>query len=228
LVIRGVDGWQPGFTIDHALAEPPRYSIVYLRIPGVAAGMTASTDKPLVLIGEVRCGRTRQDTPVSLTVRSSMVDLSHVPEGKRALKILASFPYKLADDGPGRWNEFKEDIARTDLEYQRTFAPNRADAATLGSHAESPVRLGRRNAHNGHVGRHGGDLSPAQSRALRPVPGRASHRVTIGGPFQVGAATHPGASVAGGTGRTGAMVILDDRGLTLDEAMAAGKGVTHA
>ncbi len=119
-------------------------------------------------------------------------------------------------------------MAQRNLDYLRRFVSNLGDENILGSCIESPLDLERRNAHNWHGTCHGGELSPAQSGALRPVPGWASHRMPIPGLYQTGATTHPGGSVSAGPGRNAAWVILEDLGSSL-EAVIAGKGVkTHA
>lgn len=229
--VDGVESWQPGFTLfaaHYALTEPPMYSIDGLRLPSVAAGMAGSSDNMLDLMSDIRRGRIHQNPPVLLIVCSSVVDPSRAPEGKHTLKILSFFPYELADGGPARWDAIKDEVARTNLEYLRKFAPNLTDSAILGSHVESPVDLERRNAHNWHGSCHGGDLSPAQSGAMRPVPGWASHRLPIPGLYQTGATTHPGGSVSGGPGRNAARVMLEDLGLSLEAAIAAGRNVARA
>ena len=229
--VKGIESWQPGFTLfaaHYALAEAPLYMIDGKRRPSVAAGTAGSADNVLALMGDVRRGRVHQDTPVLLIVCSSVVDASRAPAGKHTLKILSFFPYELADGGPGRWDEIKEGVARRNLEYLRLFAPNLTEAVFLGSHIESPVDLERRNAHNWRGSCHGGDLSPAQSGAMRPVPGWAAHRLPIAGLYQTGATTHPGGSVSGGPGRNAARVMLEDLGLSLEEAVRAKRGLAHA
>jgi phytoene dehydrogenase-like protein len=103
--------------------------------------------------------------------------------------------------------------------YQ-AYAPNLTDDVILASHVESPLDLERRNLHNYRGSCHGGDLSPAQSGGMRPVPGWASHRMPIKGLYQTGATTHPGGSVSAGPGRNAAWVMLDDLGLSFDEVIA--------
>jgi hypothetical protein len=49
-------------------------------------------------------------------------------------------------------------------------------------------------------------------RALRPVPGRASHRMPVAGLDQTGATTRPGGSIIGAPGRNAAIVLLHDLG----------------
>ncbi len=229
--LNGLQSRQPGFTLfagHYALTEPPMYPIDGERMPSVAASIAGSTDNMLALMGDIRRGRIHQDTPVLLIVCSSVVDPTRVPQGKHVLKVLSFFPYQRAHWGPARWGEIKDDIARTNLEYLRKFAPNLTGAAILGSHFERPVDLERRDAHNWHGRCHGGGLSPAQSGAMRPVPGWASHRLPIAGLYQRGGTTHPGDSVPGGPGRSAARGILEDLGLSLETTIVAGKGMAHA
>jgi len=85
----------------------------------------------------------------------------------------------------------------------------------LASVVKSPLDLERMNAHNWHGSCHGGDSGPAQSGALRPVPGWASHRMPVPGLYQTGATTYPGGSVSGAPGRNAAMVLLADLGKSM-------------
>jgi phytoene dehydrogenase-like protein len=163
-----------------------------------------------------------------LIVCSSVADPSRAPSGHHTLKVLSFFPYNPADGGAARWDDIKHDVAARNLEYLRQFAPNLTDEVILASKIESPLDLERRNSHNWHGTCHGGDLSPAQSGAHRPVPGWATHRMPIDGLYQTGATTHPGGSVSAGPGRNAAWVVLDDLGLS-PESVLSGKGSqTHA
>jgi 2,3-bisphosphoglycerate-independent phosphoglycerate mutase len=62
-------------------------------------------------------------------------------------------------------------------------------------------------------------MLPAQSGAMRPVPGWASHRLPIPGLYQTGSTTHPGGSVSAGPGRNAAWVLLDDLGMSLQQVI---------
>lgn len=221
---QGVEQWQPGFTMfaaHYALAEPPFYPIGETRQPSVAAGLAGNSDNLLRLMSDIRRGRVHQDTPVLLVVSSTVADASRTPPGKHTLKVISFFPYDLADGGAVRWDALKEEVAQRNLEHLRKFVPNLTDANILGKHVESPLDLERRNRHNWHGSCHGGDLSPAQSGALRPVAGWASHRLPIPGLYQTGATTHPGGSVSGGPGRNAAWVVLDDLGMSLESVIAS-------
>ena len=223
IFVRGTEQWQPGFTLfatHYALSEPPLYSIGNERLPAAAAGTMGSVDNALRLMNDIRRGLVHQDDPSLLVVCSTVADPSRAPEGKHTLKILSFFPYDLADGGPARWDDIKEEVAQRNLDYLRKFTPNLTDAVILAHDVESPVDLERRNAHNWHGSCHGGDLSPSQSGMMRPVPGWASHRMPIPGLYQTGATTHPGGSVSGGPGRNAAWVILSDQGIRLEEVIS--------
>jgi phytoene dehydrogenase-like protein len=174
-------------------------------------------------MSDFRRGLIHQDDPVLLVICSSAVDETRTPPGKHTLKVISFFPYDLADGRPERWDEIKAEAAERNLDYLRRFAPNLKPETILARHIESPLDLERFNAHNWHGSCHGGELSPAQSGAMRPVPGWASHRMPIPGLYQTGATTHPGGSVTGGPGRNAAWVLLEDLGLSL-QATIAGKG----
>jgi phytoene dehydrogenase-like protein len=225
IFVKGVEQWQPGFTLfaaHYATSVPPLYPIGDGRMACVAAGIGENSDNMLRLMSDIRRGKIHQDTPSMLVVNSTAADPSRAPEGKHTLKLLSFFPYDLADGGPARWDEIKAEVAARNLDYLRKFAPNLTDDKILGSHIESPVDLERRNRHNWHGSCHGGDASPAQTGAMRPVPNWASHRMPIPGLYQTGATTHPGGSVSGGPGRNAAWVVLDDLGLSLEAVIASG------
>ena len=221
---QSVEQWQAGLTLfaaHYALSEPPLYPVGEERMATVAAGTAGSVDNMQRLLDSVRRGQVHQDNPVLLIVCSTAADVSRAPNGGHTLKILSFFPYELADGGPERWDEIKEEVAQRNLAYLRKFAPNLTDEVIVGAKVESPLDLERRNAHNWHGTCHGGALSPAQSGGMRPVPGWASHRMPIPGLYQTGATTHPGGSVSAGPGRNAAWVMLDDLGFSLEEIIAA-------
>lgn len=222
---QGVEQWQPGFTLfaaHYALSEPSLYPIGNERLPSVAAGIGGNSDNMLRLMNDVRRGQIHQDDPVMLIVTSTVADPTRTPSDKHTLKVLSFFPYILAEGGPQRWDAIKEEVAQRNLDHLRKYVPNLTDDVILGHCVESPLDLERRNRHNWHGSCHGGDLSPAQSGKMRPVPNWASHRLPIPGLYQTGATTHPGGSVSGGPGRNAAWVVLDDLGISLESVIQKG------
>ncbi|WP_376791995.1 phytoene desaturase family protein [Thermoflexus sp.] len=213
---RGVAQWQAGFTMfvaHYALREPPLYPLNGERVPVATAGIAGSVDNLLRLMSDFQRGQLHLDTPVLLVLTPSVVDRSRAPEGGHTLKVVSFLPYELADGGPSRWDTIKEEVAQQLFDYLCRFAPNLREELIIGRYVESPLDLERRNPHNWHGTCHGGDLSPAQSDEMRPVPGWASHRMPIPGLYQTGATTHPGGSVTAGPGRNAAWVLLDDLGM---------------
>jgi len=215
--LHGVETWQPGvsmFVTHYAVTEPPRFAVDGGTLTSVASGTPVSVERMLRIEGDFRGGRVAADDPVLLVLCATVADPSRAPEGRHTLKVIGFQPYELPD-GPERWDEIKEKVSRANLEHLRRYAPNLSDEKILATLIKSPLDLERLNAHNWHGSCHGGDQGPAQSGALRPAPGWASHRTPIAGLYQTGSTTHPGGSVSAGPGRNAATIVLEDLGLPL-------------
>jgi phytoene dehydrogenase-like protein len=215
----GVDRWREGvclFPTHYATTEAPTFAGAAGDVTPVAAGTAPSVDRLLRIGSDVGRGLLADDDPPLLVVCGSVADPSRAPEGRHALKVIGFHPYELADGGAARWDEVKDDVARTNFAQLGRFAPNMTEETILARLAKSPPDLERMNAHNWHGTCHGGDMSPAQSGALRFGP-----RTPIAGLYQTGGTTHPGGSVSAAPGRNSAMVLLEDLGTSL-EAVVAG------
>jgi phytoene dehydrogenase-like protein len=164
-------------------------------------------------------GRVELAEPDLLVVCPTVADPERAPDGQHTLKVIGFQPYELAE-GPERWEELKDEVSAANLAYLRRFAPNLTDDKIKATLVKSPVDLEALNPHNWHGSCHGGDMGPAQSGPLRPVPGWAQHRMPIAGLYQTGSTTHPGASVSGAPGRNAAMVMLQDFGTSIEEVLA--------
>ena len=218
-----VQQWSPGLTLmaaHYALKEAPLYPMTDGLAPCGAGGTLNSIEHMRRTIANFQRGELGDEDPVLLTINSTIADDTLTPEGQHTFKVVMLAPYELADGGPARWDDIKGDVAQRNLDFLRRYVPNLTDENILGSHVASPLDLERQNLHNYRGSCHGGDLSPAQTGAMRPVPGWASHRMPIKGLYQTGATTHPGGSISAGPGRNAAWVILDDLGLSLDAAIA--------
>jgi phytoene dehydrogenase-like protein len=215
--LHGVETWQPGvsmFVTHYAVTEPPRFPVDGGTLAPVASGTPFSVERMLRIESDFRRGQVAVDDPVLLVLCATVADPSRAPEGRHTLKVIGFQPYELPE-GPERWDEIKDEVSRTNLEHLRRYAPNLTEETILASLVKSPLDLERLNAHNWHGSCHGGDQGPAQSGALRPAPGWASHRTPIAGLYQTGATTHPGGSVSAGPGRNAAAILLEDLGLPL-------------
>jgi phytoene dehydrogenase-like protein len=163
-------------------------------------------------------GRVELEAPDLLVVCPTVADPERAPDGQHTLKIIGFQPYELAQ-GPERWEDIKDEVSQRNLDYLRQFAPNLTDDKIRATLVKSPVDLEALNPHNWHGSCHGGDMGPAQSGPLRPVPGWAQHRLPIAGLYQTGSTTHPGASVSGAAGRNAATVMLKDFGTSIEEVV---------
>jgi len=224
--LAGIDEWRPGvsmFVTHYATTEPPRFAVDSGTVEAVASGTADSVDRLLRVGWDVRRGAVAVDEPPLLVVCPTVADPSRAPEGQHTLKIIGFHPYELADGGPERWEDVKDDVSLANLEHLRRYAPNLTDGTILAELVKSPVDLEQLNEHNWRGSCHGGEMSPAQSGGLRPVPGWADHRLPIAGLYQTGSTTHPGASVSAGPGRNAAAVMLKDFGTSIEEVVARGR-----
>jgi phytoene dehydrogenase-like protein len=161
--------------------------------------------------------------PALLVVCPTVADPERAPDGRHTLKVIGFHPYDLAEGGPDRWAEIKDEVSAANLAYLRRYAPNLTADKILATLVKSPVDLEELNPHNWHGSCHGGEMSISQTGALRPAPGWAEHRLPIPGLYQTGSTTHPGASVSAGPGRNAAMVMLEDLGTSIEEVVARAR-----
>jgi phytoene dehydrogenase-like protein len=217
----GVETYKAGRTmfVSHfATTEPPMFTVDGGTLTTVAAGVAQTVERQFRVDSDFHHGRVATDDPVLLVLTPSVGDTSRTPEGKHMIKVINFQPYAL-HEGSEHWDEIKEQVAASNLEHLRKYAPNLTSDKILATEIRSPLDLERYNRHNWHGSCHGGDMSPSQSETLRPVPGYAQHRMPIPGLYQTGATTHPGGSVTGGPGRNAAMVLLKDLGRDLNEVI---------
>jgi phytoene dehydrogenase-like protein len=223
--VAGVATWQNGptlFVTHYATSEPPRFPVEGGTREPMAIGIMSSATRALRMSYDYARGAANLEDPILLAVCPTLADPGRAPPGKHTVKIIGFQPYDLIE-GPHHWDAIKEQVSDANLDQLRRFAPNLTDDKILARAIESPLDLERMNPHNWHGSCHGGAQSVAQSAALRPVPGWASHRMPIPGLYQTGSTTHPGGSISAGPGRNAAAVMLKDFGTSLDEIVANSK-----
>ncbi len=224
--VRGLDHWRTGVTMfvtHYALGAPPLYRMEQGPTPGVGCGIVESEDELLAALAAFRRGEPWTENPPLLVINSTAADPSRAPAGHHTLKVVGFQPYELRDGGPERWDAIKDDVSEALLDHYLRYTTNLTRTNVLARHVESPLDLERRNPHNYRGSCHGGDQDLAQEGSLRPLPGSAGYRLPVAGLYQTGATTHPGASVTGAPGRNCAQVLLEDLGLSLRQAIDAGR-----
>ena len=217
----GVETYKPGrsmFVTHYATMEPPKFIVDGGTRSVVGAGVAQTAERQMRISEHFQRGTVATEQSVLLVLTPSVEDPSRCPSGKHMIKVISNQPYELRE-GPEHWDAIKQEVAASDLEELRRYAPNLTDDKILATEIRSPLDLERINRHNWHGSCHGGDLSLAQSEMLRPVPGYAEHRMPIPGLYQTGSTTHPGGSVTGGPGRNAAMVLLKDLGRDFHEVI---------
>ncbi len=210
----GVETYREGramFVTHYATTEPPLFTVAGGALATIAAGVAQTSERQLRAEESFRFGHLDVEAPPLLVLAPSVGDPSRAPAGRHMVKVVTPHPYSLRE-GPQTWDAIKEEVAAANLRELRRYAPNLTDDKILATDIRSPLDLERYNRHNWHGSCHGGDMSPAQSDTLRPVPGFAQHRMPIPGLYQTGATTHPGGSVTGAPGRNAAQVLLTDLG----------------
>lgn len=220
----GVDTYDagiPGFGVYLAAREAPVFeSPDGGRHAAVSAGTVGWPDDVVRLGQDLRAGRFVADVPWLLVATPTLADPSRAPAGMHTVKLLSQQVYELPGGLPG-WEVVKAEHADRQLAHLRLSAPGFTDEVILARHVKSPADYERLNPHMVRGAFHGGDRGVAQSGALRPVPGWASHRMPIPGLYQTGATTHPGGSITGAPGRNAAIVLLHDLGHDAAQVLSA-------
>ena len=220
----GIDTYDagiPGFGVYLATSAPPEFETPDGgRRAAVSAGTVGWPEDVIRLGQDLRAGRFVADVPWLLVATPTLADPSRAPSGKHTVKLLSQQVYELPGGMPG-WDVVKAEHAKRQLEHLRLAAPGFTDDVILARLVMSPADYERLNPHMVHGAFHGGDRGVAQTGALRPVPGWASHRMPIAGLYQTGATTHPGGSITGAPGRNAAIVLLHDLGHDPDEVLSA-------
>ena len=152
----------------------------------------------------------------------SISDPTRAPAGRGLFHGISFAPYNLADGGPQRWDEIKEQVADMNLESYRHFVPNLTSENIIARKVYSPLDL-ERSSPNSMVGGDVHGVAPFfyQTGGHRPtfdlgqygVPG--VERLYLVGPFM-----HPGGGVFG-AGRGTAIRMFEDLKLNFDKTVAA-------
>jgi phytoene dehydrogenase-like protein len=145
--------------------------------------------------------------PTVVVGRQDVLDPSRVPDGGAALWIqLQELPFVPIGDAAGEldtsrgWTrELASAYAGRVLARIATHAPGLA-GTVLGTTVISPVDLAAANPNPRFCGPYGGACDLDQAVLWRPLPSSRSHRTPIAGLWHIGASTHPGAGLGGGSG----------------------------
>ncbi len=152
----------------------------------------------------------------------SHYDKTRVPPGRGVFYGVSFAPYDLADGGPSRWDEIKEEVADQSLAYYRRFISNMGDDNILARLVMSPLDMERSSPNSFVRGdMHGCAPYFYQTMAHRPTPDLGNYTVPgLDGFYLVGPFMHPGGGVFG-AGRGTAIRMFDDLGMDFDRTVSA-------
>lgn len=190
---------------DHRLSETP---LIHLsdgsRSTGIAcaeaeAGLLPC--KPTVVVGQ-----------------QHLLDPKRVPPGAASLWLqLQEVPYSPAGDASGKidtsagWNpDTAAAYAERILDRIEQHAPD-LRAKVLAVDTVTPVDLERYNPNAIYGDPYGGSAELDQNFLWRPLPSAGSHRTQVQNLWHIGAATHPGPGLGGGSGHLVAQELTTSR-----------------
>jgi phytoene dehydrogenase-like protein len=145
--------------------------------------------------------------PTVVVGQQYMLDPSRAPEGRATLWLqLQEVPFAPVGDAAGEldvsngWSgELKAGYLERVLARLEQFAPGtRASVLASDILAPTDLALANPNAVNGDP--YGGSAEFFQNLLWRPFPEAAGHRTAIQGLWHIGASTHPGPGLSGGSG----------------------------
>lgn len=146
-------------------------------------------------------------TPTVVVGQQHLLDPSRVPTGAAALWIqLQEVPYSPTGDAGGEldtssgWTaELATAYAQRVLDRVQHHAPD-LRVKVLAVDTITPVDLERHNPNAIDGDPYGGSAELDQNFLWRPLPSAGSHRTQVQNLWHIGAATHPGPGLGGGSG----------------------------
>jgi len=174
-------------------------------------------DVPLIHIGNgsdstaIACAQAEAGLlpaePTVVVGQQYVLDPSRAPEGKATLWLqLQEVPFAPVGDAAGNldvasgWTgELKQGYLERVLARLELFAPG-TRASVLASDILAPTDLSSDNPNAVHGDPYGGTAELFQNLLWRPFPEAAGHRTAIRGLWHIGASTHPGPGLSGGSG----------------------------
>jgi phytoene dehydrogenase-like protein len=144
-----------------------------------------------------------------------LLDPSRAPAGQATLWLqLQEVPFAPVGDAAAilkthqGWTDgLKHAFLDRVLDRIEQFAPGTRDSV-LASEVLSPADLSAENVNAVNGDPYGGSAELFQNLLWRPFPEAANHRNVVKGLWHIGASTHPGAGLSGGSGHLVAQTLL--------------------
>jgi phytoene dehydrogenase-like protein len=201
--------------IHYALSEPPRWEGDERLARTAVVHLTTGLDGVSRAVNEAERGLLPAEATVVVGQPLTM-DASRAPEGKGILWIqLQELPWRIKGDaageidvGGGEWTEdLRERYADRIQARIARHIPN-LESSILRRTALSPADLQAANVNLVHGDPYAGSLALDQNFLWRPLPSQPGHRTPVAGVWHLGASTHPGPGLGGGSGALVAQQLL--------------------
>lgn len=153
--------------------------------------------------------------PTVVVGRQYLLDETRVPRGAASLWLqLQELPFHPTGDsageldtGQGWTRELAEGYARRVFDRLDVHAPGVHDLVCAVD-IITPPELTAHNPSTGHGDPYGGSTELDQNYLWRPLPAAGNHATPVPGLWHIGAATHPGPGMGGGSGYAAANALL--------------------
>jgi phytoene dehydrogenase-like protein len=197
--------------IHFALSEPPAWEGDERLGATAIVHLTPGLDGVSRAVNEAERGLLPAEATV-VVGQPLTIDTSRAPDGKGLLWIqLQELPWRVKGDaageldvGEGSWTEsLRERYADRIQARLARHIPN-LESSVLARTALSPADLQAANVNLVHGDPYGGSLALDQNFLWR-----APHRTVVSGVWHVGASTHPGPGLGGGSGALVAQALLE-------------------
>jgi phytoene dehydrogenase-like protein len=193
--------------IHFALSEPPRWEGDERLAQTAIVHLTPGLDGVSRAVNEAERGLLPAEATVVVGQPLTM-DPSRAPAGKGLLWIqLQELPWHIKGDaagqidtGAGTWTEELREAYADRIQARLAAHIPGFDETVLARVALSPADLQEANINLVHGDPYGGSLALDQNFLWRPLASQPGHRTPVDNVWHVGASTHPGPGLGGGSG----------------------------
>lgn len=202
--------------IHLALSEPPRWAGDTRLAQTALVHVTPGLDGVSRAVNEAERGLLPAEATI-VVGQPLTIDPSRAPEGKGLLWIqLQELPSRVKGDaaseidvGDGTWTEALREHYADRIVARLGKQITNLESATLARAVLSPADLEAANVNLVGGDPYSGALTLDQNFLWRPFPASPGHATSVKGLWHIGASTHPGPGLGGGSGTIVAKALLE-------------------
>jgi len=201
--------------IHYALSQPPRWEGDERLGATAIVHVTPGLDGVSRAVNEAERGLLPAEATIVVGQPVTM-DESRAPDGQGLLWIqLQELPWRIKGDaagelevGAGEWTEELRERYADRIQARLARHITNLESSIIGRTVLSPADLQAANINLRHGDPYGGSLALDQNFLWRPLASQPGHRTPVAGVWHVGASTHPGPGLGGGSGALVAQQLL--------------------